>query len=60
MPDFTAMIIVSALALTANAFCLYLLHCSRSKEVHMQASMIFTSNDVIINFGVIIAALLVK
>ncbi|HAS57040.1 MAG TPA: cation transporter, partial [Algoriphagus sp.] len=28
-------------------------------EAHMQASMIFTSNDVIINSGVILAGLLV-
>ena len=32
----------------------------RSKEAHMQASMIFTSNDVIINSGVIVAGILVK
>jgi Co/Zn/Cd efflux system component len=33
---------------------------NKSKEAHMQASMIFTSNDVIINSGVIIAGLLVN
>lgn len=60
VPDFTTMILVSILALIANAVCLYLLQKSRSKEAHMQASMIFTSNDVIINLGVIIAALLVN
>ncbi len=60
MPDFTTMIIVSALALTANAFCLYLLQKSKSKEAHMRASMIFTSNDVVINLGVIAAGILVK
>ena len=30
------------------------------KEAHMQASMIFTSNDVIINLGVISAGVLVN
>ncbi|MEL1240395.1 cation transporter [Flavobacterium flavipallidum] len=60
MPDFKTMIIVSVLALIANVLCLYLLQKSKSKEAHMQASMIFTSNDVIINSGVIIAAILVK
>ena len=34
---------------------------SKSKEeAHMQASMIFTSNDVIINLGVIVAGILVN
>jgi len=47
------------LALIANAWCLYLLQKSKSNEAHMQASMIFTSNDVIVNIGVIIAAVLV-
>lgn len=54
-PDFQTMIVVSLLALAANAFCLYLLQRSRSDEAHMQASAIFTSNDVIINLGVIVA-----
>ena len=59
MPDFQTMIIVSILALAANITCLYLLQKSKSKEAHMQASMIFTSNDIIINSGVILAGLLV-
>ena len=60
MPDFSTMIIVSALALVANAYCLYLLQKSKSKdEAHMKASLIFTSNDIIINIGVIAAGLLV-
>ena len=59
IPDFSVMIIVSILALIANGWCLYLLQKSRSKEAHMQASMIFTSNDVIINLGVIVAGSLV-
>jgi len=53
------MIVVSILALAANGLCLYLLQKSKSKEAHMQASMLFTSNDVIINLGVITAGLLV-
>jgi Co/Zn/Cd efflux system component len=59
VPDFSTMIIVSIFALIANGICLYLLQRSKSKEAHMQASMIFTSNDVIINFGVIVAGVLV-
>src|SRR5690606_23321693 len=60
MPDFKTMIFVSVLALIANVICLYLLQKNKSKEVHMQASMIFTSNDIIINSGIIIAGILVN
>ncbi|MEN0048211.1 MAG: cation transporter [Bacteroidota bacterium] len=60
LPNFSTMIVVSIFALIANAFCLYLLQKSKSKEeAHMRASMIFTSNDIIINSGVVIAAGLV-
>jgi len=59
MPDFRTMIIVSFLALIANTICLVLLQKSKSNEAHMKASMIFTSNDVIINLGVMIAGSLV-
>lgn len=59
IPIFQAMIIVSIFALIGNAVTLYLLQKSKSKEAHMQASMIFTSNDVIANIGVITAGLIV-
>lgn len=59
VPAFRTMIVISTLALIGNGLCLYLLQKSKSKDAHMQASMIFTSNDVIINFGVIIAGVLV-
>jgi len=60
MPNFSTMIYVSVLALIANGACLYILQKAKSQDAHMQASMIFTSNDVIINLGVIIAAVLVN
>ena len=60
MPDFSTMIVVSTLALLANAFCLYLFQKSQSKDAHMQASAVFTSNDVIVNLGVISAGILVN
>ncbi len=61
LPNFTTMIGISALALIANGVCLYLLQKSKSKdEAHMKATMIFTSNDVIINLGVIVAGVLVN
>jgi Co/Zn/Cd efflux system component len=60
LPDFKTMIVVSIFASIANGICLYLMHKSKSKEeAHMKASMIFTSNDVIINLGVVTAGLLV-
>lgn len=58
-PDFHLMIIISLLALAGNAICLYLLQKSKSKEAHMRASVIFTSTDVIVNLGVIIAGIMV-
>lgn len=59
IPAFQTMIAISILALIGNALCLYLLQKSKSKEAHMQASMIFTSNDIIVNLGVILAGGLV-
>jgi Co/Zn/Cd efflux system component len=59
IPVFSTMIIVSIFALIANGICLFLLQKNKSSEAHMQASLIFTSNDVIINLGVIIAGILV-
>ena len=59
IPAFQTMIIISILALIGNGICLYLLQKSKSKEAHMQASMIFTSNDVIVNLGIILAGGLV-
>jgi len=59
VPVFQTMIVISLLALIGNAACLVLLQKSKSTEAHMQASVIFTSNDVIINLGVIIAGALV-
>jgi Co/Zn/Cd efflux system component len=59
IPDVSQMVLVSLVALAGNTICLYLLQRSRSEEVHMRASMIFTSNDVIVNVGVILAAGLV-
>lgn len=59
VPVFQTMILISVLALIGNAASLYLLKKSKSNEVHMQASMIFTSNDVLANIGVIVAGVLV-
>lgn len=59
-PNYLTMIIISIFALIGNGICLYLLQRSRNKdEAHMKASLIFTSNDVVINLGVILAGLMV-
>ncbi len=58
-PDISTMIWISSLALIANGISLYLLRASRSEKAAMKASMIFTSNDILINLGVILSALLV-
>lgn len=59
MPHYIVMISVSGAALIANALCLWLLQRSHSIDAHMKASVIFSANDVIINLGVIAAALMV-
>lgn len=58
-PNFVIMIAFSCVALAGNAASLYLLGKSKSKEVHIKATQIFTSNDVFVNIGVIVAAVLV-
>ena len=50
----------NAICYNINNAPLYLLQKSKSNEAHMKASMIFTSNDVIINLGVITAGILVN
>lgn len=58
-PLFQWMIIVSVLALIGNLISLWLINKAKSEEAHMQASAIFTSNDIIVNGGVILAGVLV-
>lgn len=58
-PESGWMMAMAFLALIANSYGLYLLSKHRKGEVHMRASWIFTQNDVIANFSVIVAGLLV-
>jgi len=58
-PDFIMMMGVSFLAMIANAICLVLLTKNASSESHMQASVIFTSNDILINGAVIVSGFFV-
>ena len=59
-PEPPLMIGVAALALLANLACLALLARHREGGVHMRASWIFSTNDVLANLGVIAAGLLVS
>ncbi len=58
-PDGTTMMAVAALSLAANTTVLRLLAQTRSKEIHMRASFIFTRADVVANIGVILSGLIV-
>jgi len=58
-PLFQWMIVVSIFALMGNLISLWMIGKAKSKEAHMQASAIFTSNDIIVNGGVILAGTLV-
>jgi len=49
------MMSISLMALFANVSCLGLIHKHREGGIHMQASWIFSANDVLANTGVIIA-----
>lgn len=59
VPTFQLMIGISVLALIGNSISLYLLQAHKKGDVHMRATWICTSNDVLVNFGVILAGVLV-
>ena len=58
-PDAPAMVIVTLAALAANITSLRLLARHRTSGTHMKATWICTQTDVVANFGVIVAALMV-
>lgn len=58
-PEAKAMVGVSLVALAANVACLVLVQRQRHRGVHMEASAIFSANDVLANLGVIVAGALV-
>jgi Co/Zn/Cd efflux system component len=59
LPVFQIMIIISLIALAGNIASLLILQRANTDEIHMKASMIFTSNDIIVNLGVILAGIMV-
>jgi len=58
-PESILIITVGAAALIANVVCLMLISQHRDAGIHMRASWIFSTNDVIANLGVIISGVLV-
>lgn len=58
-PASQLMIGMGLVALIANFICLLLIQKHRHGEVHMRASWIFSTNDVLANIGVIISGALV-
>ena len=58
-PESLMMMVVGMAALIANVICLNLISKHKEGEVHMQASWIFSRNDVIANIGIILGGVLV-
>ena len=58
-PVSVLMIVTGIIAFGANLTCLLLLAKHRSGDVHMRASWIFSTNDVIANAGVVLSGFLV-
>ena len=59
IPDVPTMLVVATLALAGNIATLLVLRGASRGEVHIQASWIFTSNDIKVNGLVILAGVLV-
>lgn len=59
-PGSTVMIVTSAVALVVNFCCMLLLAPRKDDAVHMNASWIFTSTDVLANAGTILSGVLVR
>jgi cation diffusion facilitator family transporter len=58
-PQSHMMMIIGGIALAANVTCLLLLAKHRDGGIHMRASWIFSTNDVIANVSVIVSGVLV-
>ena len=54
-----AMMVAAAINAALNLVCLRLLRKHRGQDVHFDASWIFTSNDTLINLGIVASGLLV-
>lgn len=56
VPDVTTMIVVATIALAGNVATLMILSSAKRGEAHVEASWIFTSNDIKVNALVIVSA----
>jgi cation diffusion facilitator family transporter len=56
LPEAFTMGIIGGLALTANLFCAFLIYRYRSDDINMKSVWLCTRNDVLANFGVLVAA----
>ncbi|WP_201766697.1 cation transporter [Rhodopirellula europaea] len=54
-----AMIVVAIINATTNLVCLRLLRSHRDEGVHLNASWIFTTNDMIANLGIVLSGIAV-
>lgn len=59
LPEFRTMIGVACVTMLGNTITLFLLTKSGNREAHVKASMIFTSNDILVNLLVVASAFLV-
>ncbi|MEY3689207.1 MAG: cation transporter [Candidatus Kapaibacteriota bacterium] len=57
VPEYSTMILISCIAMAGNYGSMRILQQQQSDEPHMQASMIFTSTDILVNAGVILAGI---
>ena len=55
----TYVLVIASLSLIGNSIALYIFNKYQSNEPHIKASQICTSNDVIVNFWIILSAILV-
>ena len=58
-PDVVAMLVVPALVMVGNIVTLVVLRRAKASGAHMKASVIFTSNDILVNLLVILSGVLV-
>ncbi len=58
-PQSVLIVSIGLVALVANVICLLLISKHRDSRIHMHASWIFSTNDVIANLGVILSGVLV-
>ncbi|KHD45117.1 cation transporter [Streptococcus hongkongensis] len=59
LPNGMGMMTIAIMALVANILSLYLISKADHQEVHMKATQLFTSNDILINVGVIVSSVLI-